>query len=915
MAKYLVVLFVVLFNYTLAARQALPDYKKQFALAEGYANTSNPSAKTDALASRYYLSVIKILSHNKTDDAFLLKTYISTGAFMQVLDNQDDAISFFKKAFSLKKSLKNIPDSILFAPYVYCGNGFFRKDNPDSANVYYLKAKAVAEKFPKVKEQERLFNTLGVMAYATGNYYKSIPFYEKAISVLKTTEGFDKTLMLTYQNNLASSLRKLKQYTAALAIYKNLLRSGQEKENLYHNIGSVYLGMNKADSALLFLQKPKVKNAALLNDLARAFLLKKLPDSALGFLSLSKNLSAAQNIQKTLGVALKCSGDAWVQKGQLQRGISFYQYAIQSFYPDFNPRYTHANPMHYKGVFNTIELLETLIAKAEAQRLLYNKNRRTSELNAVLKTYDSFYMLARHISKFYDNDEARLLIGERKYAVHHRAIETCLLLFKLSGYSGYIKKAFLADEENKASTLSLYRAELVSKATSKAPRELLTQETILKNRITRTSLSASAIDGNKLPAIRQQLNDDIIALGNIQEQIRKADSGKSIAKEDETSLKALQQKIPSSTAILSYHLSAESLLCFAITNKTFNFFNVPLKRDFRKTLQQFENLVQLKEGNNNAVLKTMGSLLYNSLIGPAEAYLSGKNSIVIIPDDELNLLPFEELTDGSGLTVLQKYVVTYNYSCKILQNTVEPKDVKNMQTLGFAPFSQGTESPWPILSYSLQEIKGLTGRTLSGKAATKQEFLKRSNQFDIIHLATHALASNTEPSKSYIAFYPGQSDSSLKTRLYLPEVYNLNMQKTKLVILSACESGNGNLVNGEGLMSISRAFSYAGCDNVITSIRSANDASTAVILNHFHQALKGGYPFAEALQKAKLDYLSDKNISPSKKSPAYRAHLRFIGGLAPIASDRKIGMYLIMIPVCIAIALIFRKLFAKLRKL
>lgn len=916
MAKKLVVLFVLLFNYALAAKQALPEYKKQFALAEGYANTSNPSAKSDALAERYYLSVIKILCKTQTDNVFLLQAYISTGAFMQVLDKQDDAISFFKKAFSLKKTLKTLPDSILFAPYVYCGNGFFRKDQPDSANVYYLKAKAIAEKYPKVKEQERLFNTLGVMAYATGNYYKSIPLYEKAISVLTKTPGFDQTLLLTYQNNLASSRRKLKQYPAALGIYQNLLRLGQEKENLYHNIGSVYLAMNKADSALFYLNKPKVKTAALLNDLAKAFLQKGQADSALLYLYQSKKLSSEKNTQKTLGIALKLYGDAWIQKGQLQKGISFYQYALHNFYPDFNPTYTQSNPMGYKGVFNTIELLETLIAKAVAQRFLYEKTRRISDLNSVLQTYDSFYTLARHISRFYDNDEARLLIGERKYTVRHRAIETCLLLFKLSQDSKYIEKAFLLDEENKASTLGLYRAELSSKITSKASKILLTQESRLKTRITRSSLMVSAIsDPQQLKGIKQQINDEIISLDNIQEQIRKADSGKSTpGAEDQISLKDLQLRIPPATAILSYHLSAENILCFTITNNTFNFFSVPLNPEFRKALHRFQSLLQVKQGNHNAELKAKGTQLYKALIGPAEEWLSDKTALIVIPDDELNLLPFEELTDKQGLPLLQKYVFTYNYSCKILQNTGETKNVKNLKTLGLAPFNGPTNSKWPALSYSINEIKGLQGMTLLGRAATKQRFLELSNQYEVIHLATHALANNSQPSQSYIAFYPQHGDSSLKTRLYLPEVYNLNLQKTKLVILSACESGNGNLVNGEGLMSISRAFSYAGCDNVISSMWSANDASTALILSLFHQALKDGYPFAQSLQKAKLDYLTDKTISPSKKNPAYRAHLRYIGGLAPEVPERKIWLYILMIPLCIALALIFRKLFAKLRK-
>jgi len=105
----------------------------------------------------------------------------------------------------------------------------------------------------------------------------------------------------------------------------------------------------------------------------------------------------------------------------------------------------------------------------------------------------------------------------------------------------------------------------------------------------------------------------------------------------------------------------------------------------------------------------------------------------------------------------------------------------------------------------------------------------------------------------------------------------LILDTTRLVILSACETGAGQLVKGERLMSLSRAFAYAGCPNIITSLWKAEDKTTAFITQQVHYYLDKKYTKDKALQQAKLDLLNNKDIDPRFKSPNYWAHLLFIG--------------------------------------
>ena len=171
------------------------------------------------------------------------------------------------------------------------------------------------------------------------------------------------------------------------------------------------------------------------------------------------------------------------------------------------------------------------------------------------------------------------------------------------------------------------------------------------------------------------------------------------------------------------------------------------------------------------------------------------------------------------------------------------------------------------------------GESFWEKKLPNKIFFFSASHYGTIHLATHASADDSLPLKSFIAFYPATSDSNY--RLYAPEIYNLRLDSIQLVILSACETGSGQLVRGEGLMSLSRAFAYAGCSNIITSLWEAEDKTTAFITKRLHFYLQKNYSNDRALRQAKLDLLLSDEIGPRFKTPNYWAHLVFIGNYSP----------------------------------
>ena len=280
----------------------------------------------------------------------------------------------------------------------------------------------------------------------------------------------------------------------------------------------------------------------------------------------------------------------------------------------------------------------------------------------------------------------------------------------------------------------------------------------------------------------------------------------------------------------------------------------------------------------------MGVALFKEIVKPVFDKIHDKHRLIIIPYNELGYLPFEMMVNPEdGNLLLKKFAISYNYSVNFLSNKKYGKETA-YDVLAMAPFSEkgNSERGLPALPFSLEEIKDLPGKKISGADATKAEFMQLASQFSVIHLATHAVANDTNLLGSYIEFYGLKNNADSMHRLYEQEIYATDLKSARLVILSACETGNGRLVNGEGVISLSRAFSYAGCKSVVTSLWKADEVSTSFITKRLHHYLQKGLAIDESLQKAKLDYLSGGDIPERFKNPAYWANLVLLGDFQPI---------------------------------
>jgi len=124
----------------------------------------------------------------------------------------------------------------------------------------------------------------------------------------------------------------------------------------------------------------------------------------------------------------------------------------------------------------------------------------------------------------------------------------------------------------------------------------------------------------------------------------------------------------------------------------------------------------------------------------------------------------------------------------------------------------------------------------------------------MIHFATHGFLNSLNPELSGLVLaLVDEQGTPQNGYLFAPEVYNLKLDAAELVVLSACQTGLGKEVAGEGVVGLTRGFMYAGAPRVVVSLWSVNDRATADLMKAFYQGmLKQGLRPAAALRAAQL---------------------------------------------------------------
>lgn len=290
-------------------------------------------------------------------------------------------------------------------------------------------------------------------------------------------------------------------------------------------------------------------------------------------------------------------------------------------------------------------------------------------------------------------------------------------------------------------------------------------------------------------------------------------------------------------------------------------FNLAAKTSVIDSLaERFNEYLNLNNDTN--LLK---DLYLNTL---ANLDLTESDRMTIIPDAKLSLIPFEILRDVKNEDLINKHVLNYAYS--YLHRKPGKSSHANHSFFCFQP--EYEQIQYAYVDINRDVAYALPNAEVDVKSIENYYNIEKPQNVDIekwrnliafsdyFHFVGHAGVENNEP-------YLNMGCGDLKK--LTAQIIRSSPNQLKLAFLSACMTGRGEYIEGEGVISLGKSFIESGSSSVVSSLWNVNDKSTSNLVSYFYKYLKKGYSNAEALSKAKLAYLNEENTM--YKHPKYWA--------------------------------------------
>lgn len=362
--------------------------------------------------------------------------------------------------------------------------------------------------------------------------------------------------------------------------------------------------------------------------------------------------------------------------------------------------------------------------------------------------------------------------------------------------------------------------------------------------------------------------------------------------------------------LVEYLVTDKDLFAFVLTRKSCRFFKLPGTRAvLARRLEQLRAPFESFRAGRLDLLHLKYDLkvahqIYTQVFAPVERVLYGAKRVIIVADDVLNYLPFEALpraipNDGddkgtrySGYEqvdwLLRHYTMQYALSASSLQPGIHgprerPRglvafgnpeltstDKRQMTRAVLRKVSDQDLVPsLPDLPQAATESKAVAQlmrskgdvQVLLGSEARKASFFRLAPSAEYLHFAVHSLLNEEQPYYSGLLLSPDKDSDGL---LQVFEISNTKLG-CRLVTLSSCETGLGKVMKGEGVVGLRRAFLVAGAKNVLVSLWSIDDSSSA-FMQSFYDNVRQDIALPAALRNAKLHYLKKSmRISGSQR--------------------------------------------------
>lgn len=524
-------------------------------------------------------------------------------------------------------------------------------------------------------------------------------------------------------------------------------------------------------------------------------------------------------------------------------------------------------------------------------------------------------------------------------------IEILTQLDKLRPGGGFAAQAFQVSEKNRSRVLLDLVNESRANIREGAAKELLDQERRLRGLIRlqaqyRLDLLLNGKNSTEIAEVESQLAQLKADYQSVEAQLRQQNPRLlSLEQSAPPSLAQIQNELrDSDTVLLEYSLGEERSYLWAVTSNSFHTYELPPRKTVEDAANKCYKLLTTRQGAidneytaNVEAADTLDleiSNLGKMVLGPVTSQL-GNSRLLVVSEGALQYVPFDALlvpNTNTRLLETNEVVVlpsvstliairsAHNHSTSpsklvaVLADPVFSAGDDRVQSGALAPavaqaapdksaeevFSTtflrgGALARLPHASEEADAIAKVApwGTTMvaTGFDASRETAMSSDvGQYRIIHFATHGLLNSEHPELSGLVFTTTDRNG-MKTNGFMPlhDIYSLDLS-ADLTVLSACQTGLGKEIKGEGLVGLAHGFMAAGSKSVVASLWKVDDRATAALMADFYEAMldKGMTP-AAALRSAKLKMMQEKTW----RAPYYWAGFVLQGEYAnPIAVNR-----------------------------
>lgn len=778
------------------------------------------------------------------------------------------------------------------------GDAYRRLGNYPEAAQIFDRTIALARASDDLRSEETALTQLASLQYSQNNYLQAFEYWRRALDVSKaitSRKGNVPTYPQRHIGGIGDVYYKLGDLATAEQTYLEALKlsvtanDDPNRSSVLKSLGDLYMEQSKLPQALTVVEQ------AL----------------AIG--------EKRKNLPNQLG-ALNSLSALYRQMGNAPKALYYVERAFKLLEGRSNPvweaeSWNNLGLLHLKlgelgkaksALEKTLTIDQRTIAPSiiwQAQSGLADAYLQLGELELANQHYQKAIEMIESVRTKLGGEEEKAGFFQDKVEIYKKQIALLLNPRLKDTKSQNAAQAFHYAERARARAFLDLLTEAKVDLESGAP-DLTKREKELQQRI--TQLTAQLIrersqdsgkqDKAKIGELEKGLSQADIELADWLRELRRRNPRYATLKYPEPiKLEAAQRLLDDQTVLLSYSLGERQSFLFALTRNSFQVKRLPAEATLSESVHKFLTAITDK---NAAPLeyRQQAVRLSQQLLQPVSTMLTGKK-LLIVADGALHRLPFEALLlpqanargDLRKLPYLiRRFAISYAPSASVLAELTNEQRptaaTAQRQFIGFADpvYEQPTDSStvstlrtagaarlnFQPLPHSREEVAGIAklfaddDRELFFGADASEENVKapeRLKHYRMVHFSTHGYVNEVRPRFSGLVLSLPRSNRQEDGLLSAYEIFNLKLN-ADLVVLSACETGLGKEIKGEGMMSLMRAFMYAGTPSVVVSLWNVNDETAADLMIRFYRNLKAGKSKGEALRQAQLETINDNGF-------------------------------------------------------